>query len=387
MWLYWEYFYGARTWLVPGLVAGVLKLFDVIGLGEPQWYTVGVELVFCAVSLTVPAGMYFAARSHFGETAARTALIAGAFWYELCGFAGKPMTEFVATGPLLLTLWIAVRPGSVALVPGLWAALLAVLATAIRSQYAPVAAVLFAIVVLRSTHRPTLLLAAAGMVLGVGAFDAVVWDRGLFHSYVTNIRFNVAMGELRRGESPPWQYLAWLFTAHGGLSVACVLAAAFAPRRYALLLALIALILGIHSIQPHKEYRFVFAAVPLLLMIGADLAVRLHGRRIPGRAAAVAVAAVAASVSAAGLLNALPNQDRVYKAWSRETGHVTFLGFRDAQDPVYAAYRWLATLPDVGAVWHADRYYYADAGGITTCTTMSLSTTSKREVLSPPIPQ
>lgn len=149
---------------MPGLVAGVLKLFDVIGLGEPQSYTVGVELVFCAVSLTIPAGMYFAARSHFGETAARTALIAGAFWYELCGFAHKPM------------------------------------------------------------------------------------------------------------------------------------------------------------------------------------------------------AAVAASVSAAGLLNALPNQDRVYKAWSTETGEVTFLGFRDAQDPVYAAYRWLATLPDVGAVWHADRHYHATPG-------------------------
>ena len=360
--MYWEYLYGARAWLVPGLVAGVLKLFDVIGLGEPHSYTVGVELVFCAISLAIPAGMYFAARRHFGETAARAALIAGAFWYELCGFAHKPMTEFVATAPLLLTLWIAVRSGSVALKPGMWAALLAVLATAIRPQYAPVAAVLFGLVVLRSQHKPAMLLAAAGMALAVGVFDAVVWDRGLFHSYVTNIRFNLVMGEQRTEESPPWQYLAWLFTAHGGLSVACLLAAAFSPRRYALLLVLIALILGVHSMQPHKEYRFVFAAVPLLLMIGADLAVRLHGLRIPGRTTAVAVAAVAACVSAAGILNALPNQDRVYKAWSRETGQVAFLGFRDTQDPVYAAYRWLATLPDVGAVWHADRHYHATPG-------------------------
>ena len=33
--IYWEYFYGARSWLVPGLVAGVLKLFDIVGLGQP----------------------------------------------------------------------------------------------------------------------------------------------------------------------------------------------------------------------------------------------------------------------------------------------------------------------------------------------------------------
>lgn len=48
---YWEYFYGARSWLVPGVVAGVLKLFDLIGLGEPVWYVGGVKLFFCAVSL------------------------------------------------------------------------------------------------------------------------------------------------------------------------------------------------------------------------------------------------------------------------------------------------------------------------------------------------
>ena len=36
--IYWEYFYGARSWLVPGVVAGVLKLFDLVGLGQPWWY-------------------------------------------------------------------------------------------------------------------------------------------------------------------------------------------------------------------------------------------------------------------------------------------------------------------------------------------------------------
>ena len=47
---YWEYFYGARSWLVPGAVAGVLKLFDVIGLGQPWWYVGGIKVAFCALS-------------------------------------------------------------------------------------------------------------------------------------------------------------------------------------------------------------------------------------------------------------------------------------------------------------------------------------------------
>ena len=106
---YWEYFYGARSWLVPGTVAGVLKLFDAVGLGQPFWYVGGVKLLFCAISLTIPAGMYVFARRHFGETAGRAALLAGAFWYELAGFAHKPMTEFVATAPLVALLALCVR--------------------------------------------------------------------------------------------------------------------------------------------------------------------------------------------------------------------------------------------------------------------------------------
>ena len=358
---YWEYFYGARAWFVPGLVAGVLELFDLVGLGEPRWYAPGVELVFCAISLTIPAGMYFATRNHFGETAARVALLACAFWYELCGFAHKPMTEFVATGLLMLALCIAVRPGRVELTASLCAVLLTVLAAAIRLQYAPVAVLLFAIVLLRARHGPTLLLTAGALVLAVGAFDAATWDAGLFHSYVTNVRYNFAKVEYLADESPGWQYLAWLATAHGGLSILCVVAAVFAPRRYALLLALVAVIIGIHSLQPHKEYRFVFAAVPLLLMIGADLAVRLHGCGGWFRIAAFGTGAAVVCVSAAGILNALPDQESVYKAWSGERSF-TFLGARAGQDPIFAAYRYLASAPRIDAVWQTDRAYFNTPG-------------------------
>ena len=56
------------------------------------WYVGAVKLLFCALSLAIPAGMYFFSRRHFGEAAARAALLAGALWYELVGFAHKRMT-------------------------------------------------------------------------------------------------------------------------------------------------------------------------------------------------------------------------------------------------------------------------------------------------------
>ena len=67
-------------------------------------------------------------------------------------------------------------------------------------------------------------------------------------------------------------------------------------------------------------------------------------------------------VSVAGVLNALPFQHYLYRAWSNGTGAVRFVRHHD---PIFAAYRHLATAPGVGAVWHIDRphfnlpgYYY-----------------------------
>ena len=361
--VYWEYFYGARSWLVPGVVAGALKLFEAAGLGEPFWYVGGVKLLFCVISLAIPAGMYCFARRHFSETAARLALLAGAFWYELAGFAHKPLTEFVATAPLLGLLALCVSPSPDRPRVVWQAAGLAVLVAAIRLQYAPVAVVLLAVVFLRTKLKLLLAVTAAAVVCAVGIFDAVAWDGGLFHSYVTNVRFNLILGAMRAAESPAYQFLWWLSLAGGGVSVLCLAAALRWPARYGLLLGLIVLVLLAHSVQAHKEYRFIFAVIPLWLLIGADLTARgaaWFAGRSPARSGALrwttgAVGAVFAAVSLAGVLNTLPAQGRTYQAWSRETG-VT--GFLRGQDPIFAAYRYLARAPGVEAVWQVDRPYF-----------------------------
>ena len=199
---YWEFFYGARAWLVPGVVAGMLKVFDFVGLGEPVWYVGGVKLMFCAISLLIPVGMYFFARRHFGETSARVALLAGAFWYELVGFAHKPMTEFVATALLMVLLALCVR-SSADRVRTVWiVALVVVLMAAVRVQYAPLALLLLGVFFFRTEKKVQLVVASIAFLLAVGVFDAITWDGGLFHSYITNIRFNLLIDEGRAGETP-----------------------------------------------------------------------------------------------------------------------------------------------------------------------------------------
>ena len=316
--VYWEYFYGARSWLVPGAVAGVLKLFDAVGLGQPWWYVDGVKLVFCALSLAIPAGMYGFARRHFGEAAARVALVAGAFWYELAGFAHKPLTEFVAAAPLVGLLALCVHPAPDRPRVVWQAAGLAVLTAAVRLQYAPVALLLLGIVFLRTRRRLLLVLASATAFGIVGVFDALAWEGGLFHSYLTNVRFNLILGEMRTSESPPYQFLWWLTLAGGGLSVLSIAGSLRSPKRYALVLGLIALVLMAHSLQAHKEYRFVFAVIPLWLLIGADLVVRVR-RWIAGRLTARPDAAlwstgVAAALFAATSLGGVLNDYYLHRA-------------------------------------------------------------------------
>ena len=361
--IYWEYFYGARSWLIPGAVAAFLKLSAAVGLDQPWWYVNAVKLLFCALSLVIPAAMYFFARRQLGETAARAALLAGAFWYELVGFAHKPMTEFVAAAPLMGLLALCVRSDVGGARIAWQGAALAVLVPAIRVQYAPVALLLLAILFLRTDRRLLLLVAAALLLLAVGIFDALSWGGGLFHSYLTNVRFNLALGKLRAGESPPYQFLWWLTLASAGLSVVTLVwAMVCSPRRYGLLLVAAALILVPHSLQSHKEYRFIFAVVPLWLVIGTDLAARAAawasartGRMPLSRPVAAVAGAALAAVSVAGVLNALPLQQQVYRAWSAETGIV---GFVRQFDPVFAAYRYLARAPGVTAVWQLDRFHF-----------------------------
>ena len=381
--LYWEFFYGARSWLTPALIAGVLKLFDTAGLGQPFWYVGGVKLVFCAISLLIPAGMYFFARRHFDEAAARAALLAGAFWYELVGFAHKPLTGFTAAAVLMALLALCVRPPRNRVGAAWLAALLAVLAAAIRMQYAPLALVLLGLYFLRAGQgaapgkgatgaRVQLVLASGAFLLAAGVFDALTWDGGLFHSYLTNIRFNVALSAVSgSSDSPAWQYLWWLALAGAGLGAPCVAAAFRDPRRYGFLLSLIALVLILHSAQAHKEYRFIFAVIPLWLLVGAGVVARLAtpaAPAAPGRAAGLGrpvrvyglAGAVFAGVSLAGILNALPRQHEVYEGAYTPRGFV--IRFLRGQDPVFRAYRHLAAAPGVEAVWHVDRHYHSLPG-------------------------
>jgi len=364
--VYWEFFYGARSWLVPGTVAAVLAVVNALagGEAEPALYIAAVKVFFCALSLIVPLSMYIAGRNWFGETTGRLALLLGAFWYELVGYAHKPMTEFVATIMLFGTMALVSRPhhrntGAIVAV-----GLIGVLLVAVRLQYAPLAAVvlLSCLLGIDRIGRIRIVVAGAVGILLVGLFEYLTWG-GLFASYRLNLAANFELNRFRADESSAWYYPGWLLLASGG-AVAWAVAGGVADfRRRGLPCILLLALLIPHMWQVHREYRFIFAAVPLWLLLFADVLARgvLPAReevRLRPRAAAAGLA-FALLVSVLGILNAIPEQHLLYVAKSSETGRVNFLR---GQDPMFSAYRHLAADDTVTGVWDVKRPYFNTGG-------------------------
>ena len=105
----WEYREGTRSWIVPGFISGILSGLQSLGMTRPAIYVPAVKIVFCILSMTIPAGMYLFGRIYLGERSARFALVLGCFWYELVLFAHKPLTTFIATALIFLALSLAVE--------------------------------------------------------------------------------------------------------------------------------------------------------------------------------------------------------------------------------------------------------------------------------------
>ncbi len=356
--VFWEFHAGARSWLVPGAVAGILALAKLIGLGEPQYYIAMVKLAFCAVSIALPWGMYHYARCMFGEQAGRLALIAGVLWPELVGMAHKPMTEFVSTFAILGAMGLAALPASRRSGPAFAAGALFGLAACLRFQYLPAVGILALASMLALPRRPAIMLAAGGLaaVAAVGVFETATWGIP-FKSYYINFKINLVLAPLRSGESPTYLQLAWLLVGSAGGLLAAAWAYATRWRRMLPLLLAVATVLLLHTASSHKEYRFIFLTIPLWIMPVCVLLAAL-----PDAAAKIRMltASAVAVYSAAFLLNFLPWQNWLYEGYSLEDrGGVRFVrGQRD----MFQAYRYLASLDDVKGVIDTAAAYHLTPG-------------------------
>ena len=351
----WEWHWGVRSYLLPGIIAGLLLPFKWLGIDHPAYYIPFVEVVFCAFSLLIPWGLYHFTRHQHGEAAARIALLLGVVSFYLLAFAAKTLTEIMAGTLLAAAMGLAGRPfirGDA----GAWLfGILLGVAAFLRYPYLPALGILWLAVAIAMPARWTLRSIAGGMlaVLALGLLDYLTWGRW-FSSIHIHLLFNL--------QPPPDYHVSGgtvfypqrlLFVSAGGILLA-IFAWLRRPRLHLLTMLMALAVLLPHIIAEHKEFRFV-APLMFLWMPAGGWLLSEWGRRARLRLYRHDLARALIAIQLAfGLLVATGavNDYWIYKD-GIEDKHNDQLGYFHNTPDFFAGIVWLREQDDVESILFA----------------------------------
>jgi phosphatidylinositol glycan class B len=273
----WEFQLGARSWLLPGFVAGLLELSRAIGDG-PDYYLPLIATTFAALG-AVPVFCCFQwCRRRFGLTGAflGAALVAAA--PEMVYFGARVLSEVIAAH-LLVVAYYLLEPGYTVnsrrriMAAGALFGLVCLL----RVQLAPAVAIIALWWVWGAWWRTRLVPLVAGglvvLVLGGGVLDWATLGYP-FASVWRYVLYNIFYGVSSGFGTQPWNYylLGELGLWTGGAAFVVLLVGLGAWRMPVLLVAAVTII-AVHSGIGHKEYRFIYPAMQLtMILAGVGLA-------------------------------------------------------------------------------------------------------------------
>ncbi len=262
----WEWRDGIRSWFLPTLFTGPVILGDWLAPGGAGAFIVP-RLVVALASLSIVISAWF-----FGARVSRmhaiVATLVAAIWFEIVYFAPHTLSEPLATALIVpAALLLTGDPSRKRLVIG--GGLLA-LAFVWRFQYAPAISV-FAFGACWKQWRNIIPMVAGGFVvlLLAAAVDAA---HGVvpFEWLILNIKQNLLEDRATEfGTASAIAYLYLLSIIWSG-AVLLLLCALWRGWRHAPLLIVAAVVnLAFHSSIEHKEYRFIFLSVVLLIIAAA----------------------------------------------------------------------------------------------------------------------
>jgi len=298
-WVALEFREGLRTWVLPGLVAGVLEVARGLGLSRPALYVPAAKLVFAAVGVaTAWATARLARRMGAGPLESAAAGTLWALAAPAIYFAPRGLSEPLSAFPVTLGLAWALPAGASRRERILGASLLG-FAVLLRLQDALICVALVGAWLARRRWRPSaeVLAVLLGWALLLGLVDRLTWG-GWFHSAAAYWQYNWVQGRgALFGASPASYYLRTLWTSMPTVTALMVPAVLLGAWRAPALAATVALFLLVHSAIPHKELRFILPVLPAAMAlagVGLAVAATRVGRRIP-----VGLALLAAIVSGA----------------------------------------------------------------------------------------
>jgi GPI mannosyltransferase 3 len=298
----WEFIKGASSWFLPGLLAGVMRVLDVVGFDEPHRSVALIRALF--VLGTLAAAVATARLARVEGAGPLSAAVAGSVFVvslPILFFSHRALSEVASLAPVTFGVALILDRGASARRHGL-GALLLVLAVFLRLQTALFCIGALAALAARRDWRALRVVAAtlgAGAV-AFGLFDFATWGRP-FQSAIEYGRFNlVQRGAEGWGTASAGYYAEFLHRQLGAAFVLLAVLAVVALRRSPALFGITFLYVAVHSLEPHKEARFLLPALPLFFALGAvGCSVVIDGlRRLPVRALAFAPAAALLVVGA-----------------------------------------------------------------------------------------
>jgi len=287
----WDYVEGIRGWLIPMLLVPPLALGHSL-MPDGQAHIYLVRLCLALASLGVPLAFYDLARP-LSRRHALVAAWAGAVWPEVFYFALRSSGEGIALSLLFPAMALCARTrrakrGGTAATLAFAAGFLLALGVVVRLQYAPAVAIL-AVWAIGAGRRagatgPRALWPFSGIspfsgiwlgagMLAAGALGALADLLAGQPPYLWMLRSILVNLEENRsaffGTEPPW-WLAQAMLADWGLACAAIVPLALLGARRMPALALVAMVvLGTHSLIPHKEFRFILLTSDTLILLAA----------------------------------------------------------------------------------------------------------------------
>lgn len=286
----WEFRTGARSWILPGAIGGVMKVFSLCGIGSGGGLAVAMKLFFALLSTlglfamlriayaaaglasavmfgllvaAFPSSLLYGSRA-MSEVACAPALAWGAWLLWSWGLGGNGRSAWQSCH-LAATPWWKHAPTLVG------AGALFGLAALLRYQTIVLLPLVLLLVAWRCSVRVSLLV-AAGMVVVIGLgglLDWITWGRP-FAAFINYMRFNlVENGASQWGVSKRDFYWRTLLATTGPALWILLLGFVVGLRRTWPIALLAIVFAGAHSAIAHKELRFIFPVLSFFLLSSA----------------------------------------------------------------------------------------------------------------------
>jgi len=265
----WEFEDGIRSLVIPYLLS---KLFLAASLlsSQPLAYLFATQLILSVLSIVTVAFVYrMGCRlSHLHGIFAG---IVSATWFEIVYFSYRPLTEAIASDFLLIALSLSSYIERLSQRRLLLVGFCATTALMIRVHL--FLCILFLAVSIaqyrfRERWLP-MVLGGVPVLLVFGGADYLVWGSP-FHSFYRAFWVNVVESKASTyGVEPVYWYIQTLYDFWAGAFPLIVSLIAIRGRKSLIWIGVALSIIATHSFIPHKEYRFIYPASAILLIVAA----------------------------------------------------------------------------------------------------------------------